>query len=276
MTFSAVVPVGGYTGWLFLKRTRETQMDLQQAQPQMRRDEAYFRERIGQVRSAEELVQDRRLMKVVLGAFGLDADLANRFFIRKVLEGGVADRSALANRLANRAYREMTEVMGFSATGGPATRPADFADKLLARYNDRQFELAVGEKSNALRLALNAERALKDLAAQDSTEDTKWFTVMGSPPLRSVFETAFGLPKSFAAIDLDQQLGVLKARAERVLGDADISALSDPQAMERLLRRFLVLSGDGAPAASGPAAGALQILQAGAASRSAALRALLA
>lgn len=263
MTFSAVVPAGGYNGWLFLKRTMDRQQDVQQAQPRARRDEAYFRQTIASVTTAEQLVSDRRLFGIVLGAFGLEADINNRFFIRKVLEEGVAAQGALANRLANKAYREMTEALGFGDQGPPRTTAPGFADRILAAYIARQFEVAVGEKSNSLRLALNAERELPLLAAKQGSLDTKWFTIMGSPPLRKVFETAFGLPASFVSIDLDQQLGVFKAKAERFLGTSSIDALSDPQLLDRLIRRYLALSSSDTTAAAQRGSAALQILQAG-------------
>ena len=94
MSFSPVVPSGGYAGWTFLKRTQDRQQAALQADPVFKRDEAYFRAKIGSVTSAEQLVSDRRLLKVALGAFGLDADINNKFFLRKVLEDGTLSTDA--------------------------------------------------------------------------------------------------------------------------------------------------------------------------------------
>ncbi len=82
MSFTPVVPVGGYAGWTFLARTREAQKQAFVASASQQRDEAYFRAKIGGISTAEELVADRRLLSVVLGAFGLEADIDNRYFIR--------------------------------------------------------------------------------------------------------------------------------------------------------------------------------------------------
>jgi hypothetical protein len=264
MSFSAVVPAGGYTGWAFLKRTQDRQQALQQAQPQMQRDEAYFREKIGMVKTADGLVSDRRLLRLALGAFGLDSDLGNRFFIRKVLEEGTLARNSLANRLSNSAYREFSAAFGFGDGAVGNTAAGGFADRIIAAYEDRQFEIAVGEKSNTLRLALNAERELPALAAKPSSVDTKWYTIMGSAPLRQVFQTALSLPNSFASVDVDQQLSVFKTRSERLLGSSDISVLAEPTTLDRLLRRYLVLAGNdlGGSGASSVSP-ALQLLQAG-------------
>ncbi|PZQ97602.1 MAG: flagellar protein [Cereibacter sphaeroides] len=264
MSFSPVVPFGGYAGWAFLKRTMESQTRAFEASSTLKNEEAYFREKIGTVKTAEDLVSDRRLLKVALGAFGLDADINNRFFIRKVLEEGTLDTKALANRLSDKAYRDLSSTFGFGDLGIPATQVSTFADKIIARYQDRQFEIAVGERSDSLRIALSAEREVPALAAKTGSDDTRWYTMMGSAPMRKLFQTAFGLPSSFAAIDIDQQLGVFKAKAEQFFGSDSFSQFAEPEKLQTLLRRYLVLSDQGVSASSyGRAGAALQLLQAG-------------
>lgn len=263
MSFSPVIPFGGYAGWTFLKRTMASQQAALAAAPEQKRDTAYFREKIGSISTAEQLVSDRRLLKVALGAFGLEADLNNRFFIRKVLEDGTLKEGALALRLADPRYREFSAAFGFGDFSTPNTKLSDFADKTLAAYAQRGFEAAVGQQNGTMRLALNAEREVVTLARRSSSEDTKWFSVMGSKPLREVFQTALGLPASFASIDLDQQLTVLKDRTERVFGSPTVSQFADPANMDKLLRTFLIRSDVATGTASSQNSLALQLLQAG-------------
>jgi hypothetical protein len=263
MSFAPVIPFGGYAGWTFLKRTMATQQAALAAAPEQQRDTAYFRENIGAVSTAEQLVSDRRLLKVALGAFGLEADLNNRFFIRKVLEDGTLKDGALALRLADPRYRELSAAFGFGDFTTPNTKLSDFAEKTLAAYAQRGFEAAVGQQNDTMRLALNAEREVAVLAGRTSSEDTKWFTVMGSKPLRQVFQTVLGLPASFASIDLDQQLTVLKEKTERVFGSPTVSQFADPGAMDKLLRTFLTRSDAATGSASAQNSLALQLLQAG-------------
>lgn len=277
MSFAPVVPIGGYAGWGFLKRTIDSQKAAFEAAPALKRDEDYFREKIGAIRTAEDLVSDRRLLAVALGAYGLDADINNKYFIRKVLEDGTLTEDALANRLADKQYLALSSAFGFGDYDTPSTQLSDFADKILTAYKTRQFETAVGEQNSDMRLALNAERELTRLAGRSISADAKWFTIMGSAPLRQVFETAFGLPDSFAAIDLDQQLGILKDKAERHFGDAGVEQFSDPARIEKLVKRFMVrsdTSGSFAPTVRG--AGALQLLLASGQSPAASILSLLA
>lgn len=263
MSFVPVIPFGGYTGWTFLKRTLATQQTALAAAPEQRRDTAYFRENIGKIETAEQLVSDRRLLKVALGAYGLDGDLNNRFFIRKVLEEGTLKEGALALKLADPRYREFSSAFAFGNFAIPNTKLSDFADKTLAAYAQRRFETAVGQQNDTMRLALNAEREVGTLARRTSSEDTKWFMVMGSKPLRQVFQTAFGLPASFASMDVDQQLTVLKDRADRMFGSPSVSQFAEPENLDKLVRTFLTRSDAASGLANSQSSLTLQLLQAG-------------
>lgn len=263
MSFTPVIPFGGFAGWTFLKRTMATQQTALAASPEQKRDTAYFREKIGSVTSAEQLVGDRRLLKVALGAFGLEADLNNRFFIRKVLEEGTLKDGALALRLADPRYREMSAAFGFGNFSVPNTKLSDFADKTLAAYAERRFESAVGQQNDTMRLALNAEREVASLARRGTGEDTKWFSIMGSRPLREVFQTVLGLPRSFASIDIDQQLTVLKDKTEATFGASSVSQFTDPKQLDKLVRLYLTRSDLAASAGSSQNSLVMQLLQAG-------------
>lgn len=261
MSFAPVVPFGGFAGWSFLTRTLETQKQAFTGQGTMQRDTEYFREKIGSVTTAEDLVSDRRLLRVALGAFGLQDDIGNRYFIQKVLSDGTLDTGDLANRLADERYYELASAFAFDL-GTPSTKISSFADGIVAAYEDRQFEEAVGDVSDEMRLALNARRELGKLASKSSSEDTKWFTILGSAPLRTVFQTAFGLPSSFASIDLDQQLGTMKDRAERYLGSSEVAQFADAGQVEELVKLYLLRSQAQQVASIGSGAAALTLLQA--------------
>jgi hypothetical protein len=263
MTFSPIVPFGGFSGWAFLKRTQTSQRAAFDTTATVKRDEDYFRAKIGKVNSAEDLVADRRLLQVALGAYGLESDINNKYFIKKVLADGTLTNGALANKLANKQYEKLSAAFGFGDFSTPRNKLSDFADKTLALYKQRQFETAVGEQNGDYRIALNAERELPALAKKTSSEDTLWYTVLGNIPLRRVFEGALGLPKSFGSIDLDQQLSTMKSRLEARTGSNSLRQFSDPAKVESIIRRFLVQSDVSNASAQTPQGSALELLQAG-------------
>lgn len=240
MSFQPIVPMSGYAGWVFLNRTMEAQQEAHQKGLQS--DTDYFAENIGEVRTAEELVADRRLLSVALGAFGLDADIDNKFFIQKVLSEGTSDSNSLANKLADDAYSDFSKAFGFGEGIPPRTTLTGFADEIIGAYQQFQFEVDVGAQNEDFRLALYAQRELADIAESGASVDTKWYSVMGSTALRTVFETTFGLPSSFASIDLEDQLETFKDKAQRQFGSEDLEMFSDPESLDKFVQTFLLRS----------------------------------
>lgn len=240
MSFQPAVPLTGLPGWAFLQNTMDRQTESFDRSPRIYRDTEYFEARIGEIATAEELVADRRLLRVALGAFGLQDDLDSRFLIRRVLEGGTADPDALANRLSDGRYREMADAFGFAGPAAPGTRAEGFGAGITALYRQRAFEVAVGDKDQSLRLALNADRELAAIARESGADETKWLRIMGTPPLREVFETVLGLPQGFAQLDLDRQIDVFRDRTREQLDIASLSELAAEDSRARVIERYLL------------------------------------
>lgn len=242
MSFSPALPLSGYSGWVLLKRTISVQQTAFAKSPQLLRDQDYFRAKIGQVKTAEQLVGDKRLLRMALGAFGLGDDLNSKFFIQKILESSTLDTKSLANRLTDKKYTQLASAFGFGDYATPRTQLSTFADEILTAYKTRSFEAAVGQQDENMRLALNAERELGKLAAKASSETTKWYTVLGDTPLRTVFEKALGLPTAFGQLDVDKQLDMIRQKATAQFGNGTIAQFTDSGSVEKLIRRFLVRS----------------------------------
>ncbi|NDR57883.1 DUF1217 domain-containing protein [Aliiruegeria sabulilitoris] len=240
MTFQPIVPISGYAGWIFLNRTLEAQQETHSESLQTNTD--YFAEHIGEVKTAEDLVSDRKLLTVALGAFGLDDDINSTFLIRKVLEEGVSNSDSLANKLSNQAYYNLSEAFGFGEEQPARTSLSGFADEIISAYNTVQFALDVGDQNEDFGLALNAKSTLPDIAESSVSNNAKWYSIMGSTTLRTVFETAFGLPSEFASLDIDEQLEIFKDKAEKRFGSDEVSQFSDPEKMDALVKTYLLRS----------------------------------
>jgi hypothetical protein len=236
MSYQPQIPLAGIGGWRFLQRTETTQRAAFENGAQLRREIAYFEENIGSVTSAAELVGNRRLLGVALGAFGLEDEIDKRAFIRKVLEEDALDPSSLANRLSNPAYKKLADAFGFGELSGARTGDAAAMQKVVDAYRTRAFEVAVGETDNNMRLAMNFEREIVELAAGDGKS---WFAVLGSTPLRKVVEKAFGLPSQFVNVDIDRQAKILREKAQRLFGSDSLTVFQDPANVEKMITRFL-------------------------------------
>lgn len=239
MSFTPMLPVSGYSGWRFLQRTIDTQKQAFSAAPMLSRDVEHFREKIGTVSQAEDLVKDRALLRVALGAFGLDGDIDNKFFVQKVLSDGTRSDEALANRLSDPRYAAFSKAFGLSDDALPETWRDGFADRIISRYKDRQFEIAVGDVDGDMRLALNLKAGLGDIISEGGSDTSQWFRTMGTPPIRKVFETAMGFPSSFGTLDIDKQREQFQERARSLFGTDNLSKIASPENQEKLIRHFL-------------------------------------
>ena len=99
--YQPIIPAEGIAGWKFLQSTYDKQFETFSKDPVLERESDYFLENIGDVKTAEDLIKDSRLLGVALGAFGLDDQLPMKALVQKVLEEGSSADDALANRLGD-------------------------------------------------------------------------------------------------------------------------------------------------------------------------------
>ena len=264
MTFQPLVPLSGIAGLRFVERTQESQQAVFNKSPTIAREITYFKENIFKAATPDDLIGDFILRKVSLGAFGLGDDLDKKYFIKKVLDEGSEDPDAFSNRLVDTRYRKMSEAFGYGNVLGANILQSDFANKIVSSYQTQMFESAVGESDNSIRLALNFKREIVDIANSETALDTAWYQVMGNKPLRTVLETAFGLPPSIGALDIEKQLQMFKEKASKTFGEESLTALKGEENVDRILRDFMVREQlKTGPAASTPGFSALSLLNSG-------------
>ena len=263
MAFTPIVPFGGLLGFRFLERTYDAQFATFGKSPEIQREIDYFLEHAGEATTAEALVADHRLLRVALGAFGLDDEIGKQAFIRKILEDGTLDPQSLANRLSDPAWAEFSLALGYGDLGGLLI--FDNKRQIIAeQFRLRQFERAIGDVDVDIRLALNFRRDIREIANDPEVETAGWFKILGSKPLRAVIEGAYNLPIVFGLIDVDQQRSDLEARTDQFFGSASPAVFASDEVIDDLLRRFLLssqLKGGFSP--STPGATALTLLQMG-------------
>ncbi|WP_147111895.1 DUF1217 domain-containing protein [Tateyamaria sp. syn59] len=236
--YQPVLISSGLVGWQFLQRTYDQQLATFSQSAQVKRDTDHFLEKIGSITTAEELVSDRQVLTVALGAFGLSDDINNTFFIQKMLDEGTTASDSLANRFSDSRYRDFSEAFGLGPNEVRGSLFSEFGPDIVRKFEANSFEVAAGNQDESMRIALYAERTVPDVVQGDGSDASKWFNIMGQPPLRSLFETALGLPEAFGQVDIDQQLEVFQDRAERILGVSDPAEFANDETLERLITTY--------------------------------------
>jgi hypothetical protein len=262
MSYQPILPMGGLVGWSFLQRTLETQQRNFDAAAVNKREIEYFKANIAKADTAEKLVQDRTLLKVALGAFGLDQDIDKRAYVRKVLEEGTETEGAIATKLLDRKYREFAAAFGYGDAKGAQVGRPDFVEQVLSSYRIRQFEVAVGDVDNAMRLSLNFEREAGKLMSRGLSKEGVAFALLGDRAMSEVVKGALNLPGEFAGIEVDRQAELFVEGLEKITGMDGVSGLADPAGREKIIRRFLIREQIAqGPSASTPGFAALQLFQ---------------
>jgi len=259
--FTPVVSLGGYAGWKLFERTSARQLAAFAKAPLLQRDVKRFLDHAGDIRSADALLGNPRLLTVALGAFGLESERSKRAIIRRVLEESTSDPKSFANRLNDPRWRAFAKAFSFADGAQGLSSPARRAD-IATRFIERSFESAVGEADADIRLALNFRREIGVIAQGDSVDRAGWFQILGQQPLRRVIEAAFGLPESFASLEVDRQREILETKAEAVFKTRSPALFRDKENVERVLQRFFLSRASAASPGSGSGATALSLLTA--------------
>lgn len=268
MVFIPAVGPGGFAGFRLVERSAARQQAAFNRQPEIQRNVDYFRANIANVTSAEDLVRDRRLLTVALAAFGLSEEVNKQAFVQRVLEGGTTEGDALARRLGDPRYLEFARAFGFGdEIGGSSVgvsnvlRPA-FRDDIVQRYQQLEFERAVGNVDTDIRLALNFRREIAALSRSEDADEIGVLRVLGNRPLQEFVTSALGLPSSLARLDVDRQQEIVENGLRRVFGESSITVFQDEANVESAVRRFFAIrQAQAGPTASTPGAGAITLLQ---------------
>ncbi len=261
MPYTPAIPLGGLLGWRVFDQSSARQFDAFSNSEKVNRDIEYFKENIKNASSPLDLIEDRRLLTVALGAFGLEAEIDKKAFIRKVLDEGTDIPDSFANRLSDPNWKAFSKEFGYGNITFSRVELPELQEKVTQQYLERTFEARVGDIDTDMRLAMNFRREAAKIAAEPSVERIGWFQIMGQRPLRTVIETAFGLPSQFGAADIDKQKQELERRAENFFGEKSPASFSDPEVVESVLRKFFLQSEiQNGPTSSTRGQGALALL----------------
>lgn len=241
MSFQPFVLGTGLPGWNLLNATLEMQKSaFNQSRPTLS-DSNYFLERFADINSPDDIVSDRRLMRVVLGAYGLSDDIENRYFIKTVMAEGVADPEALANRLADRRYRALAADFDFSGLSPTHKADPGLSSRTVENFRNQTFEIEIGKADNDMRLALGFSRELSTVWRAASSNSAAWYQILATPPLREVLQTSLGLPSEFVRLDIDDQHSRIQAKAQSVFGTNDTGELAGAALANQITQRFLLI-----------------------------------
>jgi hypothetical protein len=261
--FQPVIPMTGNTGWKFLQSTYDRQLKSYSDSPQIKSDRAYLEEKFSKPVELNDFLKDNRLLRVAMTSFDLGGEEWKRGFISKVLNEAADPESTFLTRLNNAQYTAFAKA--FTPVDGKISIDPDALQAIGDAFEKASFETAVGEIDDSMRLALNYQSDISRVVGEGSSETAVLYRILGDVPVRTLLETATGLPSSISQLPLDQQTEMLKSALKKNFGISDIHDLANEGNVEKVIRRYHAMEAvaNGASSYSGASA-ALTLLNGGA------------
>lgn len=260
--FQPVIPLSGNSGWNFLQSTYDRQLEAYSNSPQIRQDREYMTEKLSQPITLDDFMNDKRLLRVTMTAFGLGGEEWKGGFIRKVLTEVSDPESTFLPRLNNAKYTEFANTL-LPLLGEIQLDEATVTD-LGDRFEAASFEEAVGEVDDDMRLSLNFKSEIGAIAGSGSSEDTIAYKILGDIPIRTLLETATNLPSGISQLPVEKQAEIFKDKIRSAFGISNLSQLADADVTQKVIQRFHAMQSiSNGVSSTAPGAAALTLLQAG-------------
>ncbi|MGE8102964.1 DUF1217 domain-containing protein [Allorhizobium sp. NPDC080224] len=191
-----------------------------------------YQERIQSIGTVKELLADREVLDVVIGAYGLDPKDVTDDFLKQAFGSDLSDRKSFVNQQPDSRWAELVASFNFDANGNLTRETMGTIQQrgetmeTVNKYLRQTLEEAEGESNEAVRLALYFQRAAPNI--------TDAYGLIADDALMAVFRTTFGFSDEFSNMDVDQQARIINENLK-------LADLQDPTKLERFLQRYTAM-----------------------------------
>lgn len=192
---------------------------------------SYYQENIQAVETVDDLLSDRGIIDVVIGAFGLDETVSDDF-LKQIFDSDLSDPKSFVNQQSSNKWAELLASFNFDSEGNLTRETLGTVQQrgetleTVNLYMRQTLEENEGESSEAVRLALYFERTAPTI--------TDAYGIIADEALTEVFRTIFGYTDDFSNMDVDAQAKVINSQLE-------LSDLQDPKKLQRLIERYTAM-----------------------------------
>ncbi|WP_425463435.1 DUF1217 domain-containing protein [Mesorhizobium intechi] len=188
-----------FTSYQLIAKDINKSIDRIEQQPTVDRDTKYYLANITKVKSIDDFVNNDRLFKYAMKAYGLeDMDYAKAFMV-KALKEGVTSPNSFANKLTDKRYAQFVSAFNFAANGANATI-YNKAQQLVTKNYATQAQIA-GLDPNSDYVKGETSYYLANITKVKSVDD-----LMSNSRLYTYALAAFGLDSATENKDLIKQV----------------------------------------------------------------------
>jgi len=215
-------------GLALVDATRDRQIASIQNSAQGTREINAFRERISDIETVDQLLDDHELYTFVMKAYDLEDQIFGKAMMGKVLTSDIDDKTSLVNRLTDQRFKDINQGMGFlpDDAGNNNTLQKIWQDEMVERFTERQFINSQADQNETIGTVLEFRRKASSI--------TSGFDFLKDPELAEFIRTAVGLPQEAAGIDIDLQAAFIESKV-------DFEKLNSPAEIERLTLRYIAI-----------------------------------
>ena len=191
-----------------------------------------YQEKIQSIDSVSELLADRDVLDVVIGAFGLDPAEVTDEFLKQAFASDLSNSKSFVNLQSDGRWAELVASFNFDASGNLTRETIGTVQQrgetleTVNKYLRQTLEETEGESNEAVRLALYFQRTAPTI--------TDAYGLIADDALMAVFRTTFGYTDDFSNMDVDQQARIIE-------DDMELADLQDPAKLERFLQRYAAM-----------------------------------
>lgn len=196
------------------------------AEPAVANQTKYYLANIGKAKTLDDFLSNYKLFSYAMKAYGLEDMAYAKGLMRKVLEGGITASKSLANTLTDPRYKAFATAFNFAAHGAATTSSTAAQSGTVSRYVQQTLEDDAGNQNPGVRLALYFQRMAPTIKSA--------YSILADPALLKVVQTAFDIPASSSAQNIDIQAQGIS----RLLNIAD---LQNPAKLPLFIQRFTAL-----------------------------------
>lgn len=186
-----------YQGYLLYTRDQAKAYQRAASQSENKRDEAYYRDNIGSVKTIDDFLNNPRLYTYAMKAYGLEDMTYAKAFMKKVLLSDLTDDQSFANKLSDPRYRTFAQAFNFDSSG-------NVVSTAKIQTAEQQSDLLTGLRDNSastVSAALETAYIAKTLPAITSAD-----ALVRDKRLFADVLTAYGLNSSTSAATVIQAL----------------------------------------------------------------------
>ena len=194
--------------------------------PNIVREVEYYEENISNVKTIDDLINDRQIFATVMRAYGLEEMTYAKGFMKKLLEGGTDDPDSMANLLTDSRYKKLAEDFNFVRYGEATTAFEKVQTGVIDNLYSQRIEADAGQQNGGARLAIYFKRKSEDI------ENT--YSLLADTALLKFVQTTYSLPETMSLLSIEKQAAMIEEKL-------DINDLQDPEFLDNLVNQFLNL-----------------------------------